>query len=762
MNPTLDAFLRSWPWTPWLLAGTLLSAFVYWRGWRILRRRDPRRWSGGRLAAFLGGLAAIYIALASPIEPFAYFYLQVHMVQHLLLTMVAPPLFWLGAPLFPVLRGLPQPIRIHWAAPCLRSRPLRTTLTRVIQPLPALAIFTAVTWLWHIPALYDLAMRSPGWHYVQHVCLLGAGLVFWHPVIRPYPSRPAWSMWWLPPYLILADVQNTILSALLTFSGRVLYAHYESVPRLGYSTALDDQAAAGVLMWVPGSVAFLLPLFWIGLRLLFPPSSARAPVQSTDGRVPLPLVSAIPDKSFDLLRLPLVGRFLRWRHARLCLQLPLLALAMLIVIDGFRGPQVGAMNLAGVLPWVHWRGLVVIALLVCGNLFCLACPFLVPRTLARKFKPASWDWPRWLRNKWLAVALILVFLWAYEAYALWDSPWLTAWIILAYFGAAFIVDAFFRGAAFCKYMCPLGQFNFVQSLVSPVEVKVRDSEVCASCRTKDCIRGRDGIPGCELDLFQPRKVGNMDCTFCLDCVHACPHDNIGMPANLSGSDLWRDPPRSGIGRFSKRLDLAALVLVLVFGAFVNAALMTGPVAAWHGGLSAALGNSPRLATALMCLVGLVAAPVVLFAAAATISRRWGWLAGPRLHVAARYAYAFVPLGFAMWLAHYSFHLFTSFGSAIPVAQRFAEDAGWTFLGSPEWSYACCIPPADWLLRLEIVLLDFGLLMSLYAGYRIARAQTPTLARTYAALAPWALLMFMLFAAGVWIIFQPMEMRGALS
>src|SRR5262249_41196059 len=161
--------------------------------------------------------------------------------------------------------------------------------------------------------------------------------------------------------------------------------------------------------------------------------------------------------------------------------------------------------------------------------------------------------------------------WAYEALALWDSPWWTAWLAVSYFALAFVIDGFFRGAAFCKYVCPIGQFNFVQSLVSPLEIKVRDREVCASCRTKDCIRGRDGIPGCELHLFQPRKAGNMDCTFCLDCVHACPHDNIVMSARPPGSDLWRETPGSDVRRLGKRPDVAVLVVVVVFGAFTNAA-----------------------------------------------------------------------------------------------------------------------------------------------------------------------------------------------
>src|SRR5262249_13519141 len=154
-------------------------------------------------------------------------------------------------------------------------------------------------------------------------------------------------------------------------------------------------------------------------------------------------------------------------------------------------------------------------------------------------------------------------------FALWDSPWWTAWITIGYFVAAFAIDGFFRGAAFCKYVCPIGQFNFVQSLASPLEVRVREPEVCATCRTKDCIRGRNGIPGCELALFQPRKSSNMDCTLCLDCIHACPHDNIGIMAGLPAKVLWRDPLRSGLGRFGKRPDLGALVLVLVFGAFAN-------------------------------------------------------------------------------------------------------------------------------------------------------------------------------------------------
>ena len=269
MNPIFDAFLRSWPFEPWLLASLLLTAGVYLRGWLSLHRRDPGRWLCLQPVAFGAGLLALFLALASPIEPFASLLLQVHMLQHVLLMMIVPPLLWLGAPLFPLLLGLPRPIRRYWAAPLFRWHLLRRTFETVTHPVPAWVLFTATTWFWHLPPIYELALASSTLHYLQHFCFLSSALLFWYPVIRPYPSRPSWSPWLLIPYLILADLQNTLLSALLTFSDQPLYSYYITRPRLGNLSAFDDQAAAGVLMWVPGSVVYLVPLFVIGVSLLF-------------------------------------------------------------------------------------------------------------------------------------------------------------------------------------------------------------------------------------------------------------------------------------------------------------------------------------------------------------------------------------------------------------------------------------------------------------------------------------------------------------
>ncbi len=812
MTPVLDAALRSWPADPWLWAGLAAAAVVYWRGWRVYHRRDPDRWGYGRLAAFLGGLAAVLLALGSPVEPFAGLLLSVHMAQHLLLVMVAPPLLWLGTPLLPIVRGLPEPVRTYWAGPLLRDPWLRRLAAGLTHPVPALLLLVVTTWAWHAPAAYELALRSPGWHYAQHACFLLAGLVFWFPVVRPYPARPRWPVWLLVPLLLFADLSNTVLSAVLTFSDVVLYPHYAAVPRLGGGSALDDQAAAGALMWVPGSVAYLLPLFALVVRLLSaeparvftsplvgevaaqrrvggksdtdrprsppsrvasPPPGGEAPPTSPaggevktqnrpGGRFPLPLAGAAPPPRFDLTRAWVVGPFLRWRHARVALQLPLLALAVLVVADGFAGPDVAPMNLAGVLPWVHWRGLLVLCLLLAGNFFCTACPFTLPRALARRWLPAGRAWPRVLRGKWLAAGLLVAFFTAYEAWALWDRPALTAWIVVGYFAAAFAVDGLFRGAAFCKYVCPVGQFNFVQSLVSPLEVAVRDPKVCASCTTKDCVRGRDGIPGCELGLAQPRKRGNLDCTFCLDCVHACPHGNVGVLAGAPGRGLADDRPRSGVGRLGRRPDLAALVVVLVAAAFVNAAGMVGPVLAWRDGLQARLGlASPVPLVVGLYVAALVVIPVLLMWGVAWASRSWGRLAPGTLAVATRFAFALVPLGFGMWVAHYGYHLATGYDAAWSAAQRFAADRGWAALGEPDWGCGCCRGAGAWVPKAQLLALDLGLLLTLLTAHRVARDLAGP-GRAVRAFLPWAGLAVGLFAAGVWVVLQPMQMRGTLA
>ena len=140
-----------------------------------------------------------------------------------------------------------------------------------------------------------------------------------------------------------------------------------------------------------------------------------------------------PESSFDVLRIPVLGAILRHRYGRLMMQSILTIAAVALIIDGFVGPQSAARNLATVAPWVHYRGIVVIVLLLAGNLFCMGCPFTVPRTLAKRLSIRGRRFPRVLRNKWLAIGSLFILFFLYEYLDLWASPLLTAWVIIFYF-----------------------------------------------------------------------------------------------------------------------------------------------------------------------------------------------------------------------------------------------------------------------------------------------------------------------------------------
>src|SRR6267154_599009 len=573
MDPIATAVLASWTLDWGMLCLLVPIAALYFRGWLRLHAELPHEYTTGKLTCFAGGLLAIVLALESPIDAFGSLLLQAHMIQHLLLIAVAPPLLLLAQPVLPLMRGLPRWIFKDALGPFLSSRELKHIGRAILHPIVTLFALSAALVVWHLPRFYELALRSSSWHQVEHACFFWAAILFWWPVVDVWPSHPIWPRWDMIPYLLFAGMVNMGLSAVLSFSRQVIYTSYALAPRLWGVSALEDQTAAGGIMWVPGSIAMLLPAAILGMRLLETRRAQRVkPV--------LRVLTPRRPVQWDLLRIPILGPILRYRHFRRSIQVAMLLLAAAVAIDGFFGPQVAPMNLAGVLPWTHWRGLAVIALLMAGNLFCMACPFTLPRDLARKFAPPRYQWPRRLRSKWIAAGLLASYLWAYEAFALWDSPSATALIILGYFVAAFLIDSFFKGATFCKYVCPIGQFHFVHSLLSPLQVKVRQPVVCGSCTTHDCIRGNVQQRGCELQLFQPSKLGNFDCTFCLDCVQACPQQNVGILRAAPGQSLLEDRHSSGIGRLSRRPDVAALVLILVFGAFLNAAGMTEPVMMW--------------------------------------------------------------------------------------------------------------------------------------------------------------------------------------
>jgi hypothetical protein len=223
--------------------------------------------------------------------------------------------------------------------------------------------------------------------------------------------------------------------------------------------------------------------------------------------------------------------------------------------------------------------------------------------------------------------------------------------------------------------------------------------------------------------------------------------------------LARDHFRSSIGRFAERTDLAALVLVLVFGAFLNAASMTLPVenALSFSRLTLGLISRPAVLLIFFSLVlGLL--PLIAITGCALASRWLGSITGTVRSIACRFTMTLVPLGAAMWLAHFGFHLFTALLTPIPVVQRIFLDLHIATTGSPWWSLHT--PAIPQLLDFQCLALDLGLLVSLYFAWKVC-VRLAAKRKAVAAFLPWGVLLSLLYVAGIWIVFQPMEMRGML-
>jgi cytochrome c oxidase assembly factor CtaG len=251
--PSLPGSLLLWTFDPLPLLGVSAVGGGYaWAVRRVARRHPANPHPGRRSWLFGGGLAAIGLALLSPIEAYEGVLFSVHMVQHMLLELVAAPLLLAGAPITLALRA---------ASPSVRRRLLAVLQSRVVHllafPVIAWVLFAAVNWGWHFSVLYDRALEIEWLHYLQHASFIGAALLFWWPIVGADPSP-----WRVPHpvrllYLFLAMPQNSFLGVALLSAPTVLFAHYATNARTWGPSPLADQQLGGVIMWVVGDLAFL-------------------------------------------------------------------------------------------------------------------------------------------------------------------------------------------------------------------------------------------------------------------------------------------------------------------------------------------------------------------------------------------------------------------------------------------------------------------------------------------------------------------------
>jgi putative copper resistance protein D len=255
--PDAAAFIVGWSFDPsiWLPLVAMAGAYL----WAVRRVNSAHRASPvprDRPAFFLLGLAAIAIALQSGIERYDTTLFSVHMIQHLILIFLAAPAIVLAAPITLVLRVATPAARQRWVLPALHSRVVRV----IGHPLVGWLLFTAVMWGTHFSPLFDAALENPWLHDLEHVLYLGTSMLFWWPMVGRDPSP--WRMAH-PARLLFMLIQmpfNSFLGVAILFSGTVLYPHYATTGRLWGPTPLEDQHAAGALMWGIGDAGFLLAM----------------------------------------------------------------------------------------------------------------------------------------------------------------------------------------------------------------------------------------------------------------------------------------------------------------------------------------------------------------------------------------------------------------------------------------------------------------------------------------------------------------------
>ena len=241
----------------------VLTALVYLRGWLQLRSTTVSV-SSSRAVSFVVGLLLIWVAIASPVAALDHELLTVHMLEHLLLMTLAPPLIWLGEPIRALVHGLPE------SSLRMVHRPLLRKLARLCgRPQFCWLAAAAALVMWHIPVLFALGMRSESWHFLEQSSFLATGLLFWWPVVQPWPSASTPDLS-IIVYLFFATLPCDILSGFLVFCDRVVYPVYSSSSHLFGLSALGDQQCAAALMWTCVTVIYLVAGAALTMRLLSP------------------------------------------------------------------------------------------------------------------------------------------------------------------------------------------------------------------------------------------------------------------------------------------------------------------------------------------------------------------------------------------------------------------------------------------------------------------------------------------------------------
>jgi plastocyanin len=423
-------------------------------------------------------------------------------------------------------------------------------------------------------------------------------------------------------------------------------------------------------------------------------------------------------RRIELTRIPLLKRLLLWRGFQPVLMLATLFGFVLVLMTGLFGTPVGSKNFAIIFVWIVWWALLIIVLVpVAGRLWCAMCPIPAPgewlqrreivmRRGGRLLSLAS-KWPRKLDNIWLQNFAFLGV--AIFSGVILTRPWATGAVLLAFILLALGLSLVFERRVFCRYFCPVGGFVGLYSLVSPLELRVKDPEVCRNHREKECYLGSAEGHGCPWMVKPWRLQRNAYCGLCTECLKTCPKDNVAVNLRPFGSDLF---VKRGRG-----LDEAYKALIMLTCALLYSAIFLGPWGWLKDWADAASISGRALYAGAFLTVNLVAVPS-LFLLATALSKGLGGMRGVSLkQLFINHSYALVPMGLSMWIAFSFSFVFVNGSYAISVLSD-PFGWGWDLFGTRSYPWTPVL--IELVPYLQVATLIAGLVFSIYVAYRIGR------------------------------------------
>jgi len=452
-------------------------------------------------------------------------------------------------------------------------------------------------------------------------------------------------------------------------------------------------------------------------------------------------------RSFDLLRVPPLRRLLRWRGFQWMLVIVPLFSFVLAILTGLLGTPVGNRNFSVIFVWIVWWALLILLLVPFGGrLWCAMCPIPMPgewlqrRALIGR-RPGrlwtlGWRWPRRLRNIWLQNAAFLGV--ALFSAILLTRPRATAVVLLGFALIALGLSLPFERRVFCRYVCPVGGFVGLYATTAPLELRVRDPDVCRRHTEKTCYVGNEKGYGCPWFVFPASLERNTYCGLCMECLKTCPLDNIALNLRPPGRDL--------LVPHGRRLDEAYKGFIMLGCALLYSAVFLGP---WGWLKDAAnltdLGRYMAYAGAFLGL-NLLVLPG-LFLVCAWSARRVGGLRVTVRKAFIDYAYTLVPLGLLAWIAFTLAFVFAN-GSYVLAVASDPFGWGWDLFGTRDFPWRPFLPQL--LPHLQTALLLTGLVAAMVLAYRIGRQTGTDHAGALRATLPIALFLVAVTGTLLWL------------